>query len=90
MTTCDSIPGMVALTVTGLLLPGAVLLPKYPGSLNVLPSAICMLAHTLCSSSCQLDLSTMCITICLTVQRRAEALERQLLSEAQVQVDKQH
>ena len=35
------IPGIEAVIVTGLLLPRAVVAPKYPGSLNVPPSVIC-------------------------------------------------
>ena len=69
--------------VIGLLLPSAVLLPKYPGSLNMLPRATCTLPHTLCSSDCQLTLPTMCQNICLAVQRKAEALDRQLPSEVE-------
>ena len=44
-------PGMVALTVTEPLLPAAVVLPKYPGSLNVLPRAICTMHDTIAVSN---------------------------------------
>lgn len=46
-----SAPGMVAVTVTGLLLPTAVVLPKYPGSLKVLPSAICSVHNSICADA---------------------------------------
>lgn len=56
-----SAPGMVALIVTGLLLPRAVVLPKYPGSLNVLPSAICSVHDSPYGNDFQPRLSKMTI-----------------------------
>ena len=43
------VPGSVALMVTGLLLPRAVVLPKYPGSLYTPPSGNCIAHSKACS-----------------------------------------
>lgn len=51
----DNVPGSVAWMVTGLLLPKAVVLPKYPGSLYTLPSGNCMANSKACSKNVSQD-----------------------------------